>query len=202
MPRQPVAPYIRTAPGSNGAPVLPPSLAQKFVFRPLSCMRIPVSSQVPLLRPGLRRWSWQGFFFFPAGTVVLRWSEKGDSLGVGAEKNPNASRRLGSRSWTEPCHAGTEGFSESVCEEDFTAKGEKGGKANQRGDAVQVVTQLPHTHQNSRKSLVHSRYVIDITRTRQKPGDPSFSLSRSTDLSCSFIYFQITTAFAVPIIHI
>lgn len=45
--RRPVAPYIRTAPGSNGAPALPPSLEQKSVFRPLSCMRIPLSSQVP-----------------------------------------------------------------------------------------------------------------------------------------------------------
>lgn len=48
------------------------------------------------------------------GAVVLRWSERGDSLGVGAERNPNAWRRLGSRSWTEPCHAGTEGFKVSV----------------------------------------------------------------------------------------
>lgn len=56
-----------------------------------------------------------GFFFSGlAGTIVLRWSKKGDSHGVGAEKNPNAWRRLGSRSWTEPCHAGTEGFRVSV----------------------------------------------------------------------------------------
>lgn len=48
------------------------------------------------------------------GAIVLRWSEQGDSLGVGAERNPNAWRRLGSRSWTEPCHAGTEGFRVSV----------------------------------------------------------------------------------------
>ncbi len=112
--RRPAAPYIRTAPGSNGAPALPPSLEQKSVFRPLSCKRIPVSSQVPLLRPGLKRRSWQGFVSGLAGTIVLRWSKKGDSNGVGAEKNPNAWRRLGSRSWTEPCHAGTEGFRVSV----------------------------------------------------------------------------------------
>lgn len=57
-----------------------------------------------------------GLFFFSsqAGTIVLRWSKRGDSLGVGAVKNPNAWRRLGSRSWTEPCHAGTEGFRVSV----------------------------------------------------------------------------------------
>lgn len=112
--RRPVAPCIGRAPCSNGAPALPPSLEQKSVFRPLSCMRIPVSSQVPLLRPDLKWRSWQGFFSGLAGTIVLRWSEKGDSLGVGAEKNPNAWRRLGSRSWTEPCHAGTEGFRVSV----------------------------------------------------------------------------------------
>lgn len=112
--RRPVAPYTRRVPGSNGALVLPPSLEQKSVLRPLSCMRIPVSSQVPMLRPGLKRWSWQGFFSGLAGTIVLRWSKKRDSLGVGSEKNPNAWRRLGSRSWTEPCHAGTEGFRVSV----------------------------------------------------------------------------------------
>lgn len=54
------------------------------------------------------------FLWSRGGTIVLRWSKKGDSLGVGAEKNPNAWRRLGSRGWTEPCHAGTEGFRVSV----------------------------------------------------------------------------------------
>lgn len=113
--RRPVAPYTRTATGSNSVPALPPSLEQKAVFRPPFCMHIPVSLRVPLLRPGLKRRSWQGFFFSSqAGTIVLRWSKRGDSLGVGAEKNPNAWRRLGSRSWTEPCHAGTEGFRVSV----------------------------------------------------------------------------------------
>lgn len=113
--RRPVAPYTRTATGSSDVPALLPSLEQKAVFRPPSCMHIPVSLRVPLLRPGLKRRSWQGFFFSSqAGTIVLRWSKRGDSLGVGAVKNPNAWRRLGSRSWTEPCHAGTEGFRVSV----------------------------------------------------------------------------------------
>lgn len=43
--------------------------------------------------------------------IVLRWSERGDSLGDGAEKNPNAWRRLGSRSRIGPCLAGTERLS-------------------------------------------------------------------------------------------
>lgn len=133
--RRPVAPCIRTAPGSNGAPALPTSSAKKSVFRPLSCMRIPVLSQVQLLRPDLKRRSWQGFFSGLAGTILLRWSKKGDSLGVGAEKNPNAWRRLGSRSWTEPCHAGTEGFRVSYLRGYIShLKGEKGGKANRGGD--------------------------------------------------------------------
>lgn len=113
--KRPAVPCIRTAPGSNCAPALPPSLEQKSVSRPLFCVRIPVSWQVRVFCPDLKRRSWQGWFLrWSPGTIVLRWSEKGDSLGVGAEKNPNALRRLGSRGWTEPCHVGTEGFRVSV----------------------------------------------------------------------------------------
>ena len=56
--RRPVALNTRAAPGSNSAPVLPPSLEQKSVFRPFSCMRIPLSLQVHLLHPYLKRQSW------------------------------------------------------------------------------------------------------------------------------------------------
>lgn len=119
--RWPAAPRIKAAPGSSDVPALPPSLEQKSSLRPPSCMRIPV----PLLRPGSKRWSWQVvylFIFFPLvwqALAVFRWLEKGDSLGLGAERNPNAWRRLGSRSWTEPCHAGTEGFRVSPREDRF-----------------------------------------------------------------------------------
>lgn len=75
--RRPAAPYIRTASGSNGAPALPPSLEQKSVFRPLSCLRIPVSWKVPLLRPDLKRRSWQGFFSGLAGTTSFQTVRKG-----------------------------------------------------------------------------------------------------------------------------
>lgn len=118
--RWPEAPRIKAAPGSSDVPALPPSLEQNVSLRPPSCLRIPVS----LLRPGSKRWSWQDFFFlsfsrFWQALAVFRWSERGDSLGFGAERNPNAWRRLGSRSWTEPCHAGTEGFRVSPREDGF-----------------------------------------------------------------------------------
>lgn len=59
------------------------------------------------------------FFLVWQALAVFRWSERRDSLGFGAERNPNAWRRLGSRSWTEPCHAGTEGFRVSSREDRF-----------------------------------------------------------------------------------
>lgn len=65
--------------------------------------------------------------------TVFRWSERGDSLGFGAERNPNAWRRLGSRSWTEPCHAGTEGFRVSLREDiDFTPRGNGAWRGERR----------------------------------------------------------------------
>lgn len=64
---QPAAPYRRTAPRSSDAPVLPPSLAQKFLYHPVSSSRYmyicTLSSRVPFCQDSKRR-SWWAFFFF------------------------------------------------------------------------------------------------------------------------------------------
>lgn len=106
--------------------------------------------------------------------TVFKWSERGDSLGFGAERNPNAWRRLGSRSWTEPCHAGTEGFRVSLREDiDFTPRGNgawrgKGGKAEQSGGVLQQFTDIPASVGNkSRKSLS----PLNVRNSGARPGE-------------------------------
>lgn len=58
---------------------------------------------------------------------------------------------------------GSESLSEKI---DFTPKGGRRGKTNQSGgrNVIGVVSDLPRTSEKSRKSLVRSTYVTDVTR--------------------------------------